>query len=305
MLCLGRLTGQRVQTVPLKLRRLNNIRTIHASLSIEGNTLGVEQVTQLMDGKRILGPIKDIQEVTNAIDVYSRLSLIDPLSEKHMMSTHGDLMAGLVNDAGSWRSGEVGIWQSKTLKHMAPPARRVPELMANLFDFLHSNVELTWLIKACIFHYEFEFIHPFSDGNGRMGRLWQQLLLMRQDPIFEFMPVEVMIKEEQDAYYKVLGDCDAQGESTLFIAFALQQILKTLEQFILTNPVRPDDVVSRLEYASSRFSQEWFSRIQYLELFQGLSTATASRDLAHGVEHGIMERTGKRNQVKYRFLAIE
>lgn len=299
---LGVIAGQKISETPLKLRRTNTVKTIQASLAIEGNTLAIGQITDLLDGKRVLGPAKDILEVKNAFRVYSNLKKFNPLKIDELLRAHKILMEGLVSENGKLRAGGVGICKGQEVSsHVAPPAKRVPALMENLFNFLAKNKEYSWLLKACVFHYELEFIHPFSDGNGRMGRLWQQRLLMKEDPVFEFIPVEVLIRNNQETYYRVLGQSDAAGESTVFIEFCLDIIYKTLVEYSkMTSPIAKD-AVSRLHYAKNHIQEPWFSRIHYLSVHKDISSATASRDLLVGVKKGMLEKKGEHNQALYRF----
>ncbi len=298
---LGVLLGKRLISIPITLRRAQNIKTIQASLSIEGNTLSVDQVTAIFDGKRVLGPQKDILEAQNAIDVYKNLHTYEPLNIDDFLHAHGTLMSDLVAQAGKWRTGAVGIFKGKEVSHMAPPAKRVEKLMHDLFSFIQKDQTLSWLLKACIFHYELEFIHPFQDGNGRMGRLWQQLLLMKEDPIFEYIPTEVLIKNAQEQYYDVLGKCDAMRESTLFIEFSLQIINQALDDYQESSPPRAFDSSTRMEYAKSQLKNVWFSRKDYMTCITELSLPTASRDLAFGVKQGILLKRGSHNQTRYSF----
>jgi Fic family protein len=299
---LGLLSGAKIDLTPVQLRRINNIKTIQASLAIEGNTLNIDHITQIFEGKRVIGPEKDIIEVKNAIKVYSDLSQINPLSIDEFLKAHKSLMKDLISENGKWRAGGVGIFKGAEVTHVAPPANRLPALMENLFKFLKSNKELPWLLKACIFHYELEFIHPFSDGNGRMGRLWQQLILMKEDPVFQYIPIEVLIRENQGEYYRVLGECDRLGSSTLFIEFCLEQIFNALKTYTKTTLTAVVDSETRIDYAKSKLSKKWFSRKEYLELHKNISSATASRDLLYGLEKDILEKRGERNQVKYIFV---
>jgi Fic family protein len=299
---LGLLEGARMDALPIKLRRINNIMTIQASLAIEGNTLGVEQITQILEGKRVMGPTKDILEVKNAIDLYDDLKAYNPLAMDDLLKAHQVLMKDLIKDNGKWRRGGVGILKGDELKHLAPAADRVPFLMADLFKFLNKSMMMTWLIKACVFHYEFEFIHPFSDGNGRMGRLWQQLILMKENPLFRYIPIEVLIKDNQALYYQVLEDCDQAGESTLFIEFSLEQILNALKRYTSDMRSTIQDPASRLQYAQQKLAAQWFSRKDYLNLHKDISTATASRDLVYGVENGMLQKRGEKNQIQYCFV---
>jgi len=299
---LGRLSGEKLDITPIKLRRMHNIQTIQASLAIEGNTLGIEKITHIFDGKRVIGPEKDILEVNNAIKVYGRLSQVNPLAPEDLLNAHKILMQDLTPQNGEWRMGGVGVLKGNEVVHMAPPAGRVPELMGNLFNFLNENSGITWLLKACIFHYELEFIHPFTDGNGRMGRLWQQLLLMKEDPIFEFIPVEVLIKESQQAYYEVLSQCDHLGHSTPFIEFSLHTILAALKNYYATVQPTINDSYTRLLYAKEKLLQGSFSRKAYLSLHKDISPATASRDLLQGLKEKMLGKKGEKNQTFYYFL---
>jgi Fic family protein len=299
---LGLIMGQKLTQLPFKLRRINNIKTIHASLAIEGNTLDLKQVTHIIEGKRVIGPEKDILEVKNASLVYDAIQNFNPLHSKDLLKAHGILMKNLVEESGCWRSSNVGIFKGSALAHMAPPAYRVPSLMKDLFTFLKNNSEISWLLKACIFHYEFEFIHPFMDGNGRMGRLWQQLLLMKEDPVFEFIPVEVLIKNNQEQYYEVLSKSDHLGTSTPFIEFSLTLIHEALIEYQTTTSPLPMDAMDRLLFASRELADRWFSRKEYLSVHKDISTATASRDLLCGVEKGLLKYKGNKNQSFYYYL---
>lgn len=225
------LADAQLRAISVELRRQSVIRTIQSSLAIEGNTLSVEKVSDIFDGKKVLGPIKDIQEVRNAVELYGMINEFDALSILDLKKAHGILMKGLVDQYGMWRTRGVGIFKGEEAIHMAPSAKIVPELMDNLFEFIQKDKETSWLIKACVFHYEFEFIHPFADGNGRMGRLWQQLLLMKEDPIFQAVTVESLIRKNQQQYYDVLAACDKAADSTLFIEFSLECILEALRDF--------------------------------------------------------------------------
>jgi len=298
---LGALAGAKIEIPPIKLRRRNSIFTIQASLAIEGNTLSLDQVTALLDGKRVIGPEKDILETNNAIKVYKDLSIFNPLSIKDLLLAHRILMNNLVRVPGSFRSGSVGIAREGEITHVAPPADRVPHLMDGLFRFLVAKNELSWLIKASVFHYELEFIHPFSDGNGRIGRLWQQLILMKEDPVFAFIPIEVIIRQNQVEYYKVLAQCDNQGNATLFVEFSLRQILMALQNYSKEASPTVHDSDSRLKFAKNKIIKSWFARVDYMNVHKEISSASASRDLAHGVASGILQKKGEKNQVRYRY----
>lgn len=297
---LGLLAGLKLSSPPIRLRRDNAVKTIQASLEIEGNTLSIAQITALLDGKRVMGPEKDILEAQNALVVYQKIDQLNPLSQHDLLLAHRLLMKELVPDAGRFREGNVGIVQGDRLTHMAPPSHRVHALMSQLFEFLKGHPDLSWLLKACVFHYEFEFIHPFSDGNGRMGRLWQQCLLMKDSPLFAYISVETMIRLNQQEYYRVLRQCDQVGNSTQFIDFSLHQILNALEAYRAEVHSSPMDGRTRIDYALGVVGTQWFSRKQYVECHPDISLATASRDLNQGVLDHVLETKGSHNQTRYR-----
>ena len=215
------------------LRRENRIKSIHSSLAIEQNTLTLEQVSDIIDGKRVLGPPQDIREVKNAYEAYERISSLDPYSVKNLLLAHRIMMEGLVKEAGVFRSKNVGVYAGNQLIHAGTPANYVPELIDQLFAWMKRS-KLHPLVKSCIFHYEFEFIHPFADGNGRTGRLWQSLILQKWKPFFAWIPVETLIHEKQDEYYAALNASNSEGESTIFVTFMLQIIRDALADIIKT-----------------------------------------------------------------------
>ncbi|MDQ3047246.1 MAG: Fic family protein, partial [Bacteroidota bacterium] len=200
----GGINAAHLQRPPTELRKKNRIKTIQSSLAIEGNTLSLEQVTAILEDKRVLAPAKDILEVKNAIAAYNRMNTFSPFSTVDICKAHGMLMKGLIQDAGKLRTGNVGIAAGSKVTHVAPKAAMVKGLLKDLLEYAKKDEEVM-LIKSCVFHYEFEFIHPFMDGNGRMGRLWQTILLNRYSPIFEFLPVESIIKSKQKQYYQALS----------------------------------------------------------------------------------------------------
>ena len=211
----------------LRLRRANRIKTIHSSLAIEGNTLSEGEVQAVLDGKKVVAPLKEIQEVKNAIKTYELYPKLNPFSIQDLLLAHGTMMAGLVDEAGSFRKGGVGVFDGEKPIHIAPPADRVRDLMNGLFGWL-ENADDHLLVRSCVFHYEFEFIHPFSDGNGRIGRLWQSLILGRLNPVFEHLPVENMVYSKQQAYYEAINRSSDLGESGPFIDYMLEEILDAL-----------------------------------------------------------------------------
>lgn len=279
-----------------QLRKQNRIKTIHSSLQIEGNTLTEEQITAIIENKRVLAPQKDIAEVLNALDVYDKLKTFKPHTEKSFLEAHQILMKGLVENSGSYRKNSVGIVKGSKLAHLAPPAENLSFLMKDLFNYVKNKEELT-LIKACVFHYEMEFIHPFLDGNGRMGRLWQTVILMNEYPVFEFLPIETIISATQENYYKALSISDKQGKSTVFIEYMLEVIDKALFELLkFNNRILTDN--DRLDYFISLGKKE-FKRNDYMNVFKDISSATASRDLKKGIDLNIFEKTGDKNKTIY------
>ena len=230
---IGEITSIQNSSYHIQLRKENRIKTIHSSLAIENNSLSLEQITAIIDGKRILGNPNEIKEVKNSVQAYDLLLSLNPYSEKDLLKAHKLMMQDLVDRNGKYRTDGVGIFDGEKVVHLAPPAKRVPELMFDLFEWLKTS-DVHPLIKSCVFHYEFEFIHPFQDGNGRMGRLWQTAILKEWKEVFAWLPVETLIKENQKEYYKVLAVSDSVANSTKFIEFMLSIILNTINEIIET-----------------------------------------------------------------------
>lgn len=212
----------------LLLRKINRIKTIQGSLAIEGNTLGTDQITAILEGKPVMGTMREIQEARNALKAYDAFSTFDAYKQTDLLRAHGLLMEALVDNHGKYRRGNVGVFAGDKPIHIAPPADRVPALMDDLFSWLTTSTNHL-LIKSCVFHYEFEFIHPFMDGNGRMGRLWQSLLLTKLHPVFEYLPVENMVFKNQQLYYNAINDSTSASDSSIFVEFMLGEILNTLK----------------------------------------------------------------------------
>ncbi len=233
--CLGRLSVNCASPRELKLRKVNRVRTIQGSLAIEGNELTQEQITALLNGKRILAPKKQVQEALNAINVYQELNSWSSHREVDLLQAHEVLMIGLQSMIGRYRMDGVGVFKDGQVLHMAPPAERVPKLMSELFHWL-ANDNSHPLIRSCVFHYEFEFIHPFSDGNGRMGRLWQTLILSEWNPLFAHLPVESFIYDNQQTYYDAINRSTLKADSEPFISFMLQMVLNALQETEATTP---------------------------------------------------------------------
>ena len=239
----GNWTATNSRQLSPQLRCGNRLRTIQASLAIENNTLSLEQVTAVLAGKKVLGLPHEILEVRNAFNAYDNLAYWQASNPTHLLSAHKLLMHALVDDAGHYRSQGVGIYREKQLIHMAPPANRVPILMKDLLNWLNTT-DYYALIASCIFHYEFEFIHPFSDGNGRIGRLWQTLCLSQWQTMFAYLPVETVIKDQQAKYYQALSLSDKTSDSTPFVLFMLKALLSSIEEAQSSSREQVSDQVS-------------------------------------------------------------
>ncbi len=296
---LGEVNAKYVSRPSPQLRKQNKIKTIHSSLKIEGNSLSEEQITALVENKRVIGSKKDILEVNNAIKIYDNIKSFDPFSYKSFFKAHKTLMKNLVEDSGKYRTQSVGIFKGSQITHLAPPAKKVPILMDNLFQYLKKYDEIT-LIKSCVFHYEVEFIHPFLDGNGRMGRLWQTVILMQEHPVFENLPFETLINQTQEEYYKALEISDKNGNSTAFIEYMLNVLDQSLVDLLDFNN-RILSSSDRLEYFISLGKKE-FTRKDYMNVFKEISSSTASRDLTKGVERKILSKIGSKNKTFYKLI---
>jgi len=279
-----------------QLRKQNRIKTIHSSLNIEGNSLSEDQITSIIENKHVIGHQKDIIEVKNAIEVYDNISNLKYYSEDNFLHAHKLFVGGLIESAGSYRRRAVEIAKGDVIAHVAPPHENVPFLMKELFDYLKSEDEIA-LIKSCVFHYEMEFIHPFIDGNGRMGRLWQSVILMDRYPLFEYIPFETLISKNQETYYNALAISDKEGESTYFIEYMLRIIDYSLEE-LLDYKARIIKDIDRIEYFMLNGSEQ-FTRKEYMMLFKEISSATASRDLKKGIELGLFQKEGDKTKTRY------
>lgn len=270
------------------LRKQNRIKTIQSSLAIENNTLNIEQVTAIVEGKRVLGPPNEIQEVKGALAAYDLIQEIDPYKYKDMLKVHGVMMNGLINEAGRWRTGSVGVFGEQGCVHLAPPAIRVPELMAGLFEWV-KKTKTHPLISSCVFHYEFEFIHPFADGNGRMGRLWQTALLSHWRSVFTWLPIESMVKEHQQEYYDAIALSDSAGDSSTFILFMLRCIRDTINEIEtpIKTPIKtPKEIILELVATNAKVTVE-----QMAEAL-GMNKRNAQKHINQLVDEGIIIRVG-------------
>lgn len=290
-----------------KLRRNNRVKTIQSSLAIENNTLSIEQVTDIINGKRVLGLPQEICEVKNAFEAYEKLLTMNPYSIEDMLMGHKILMKDLTNESGRFRNGGVGVFAGKRLVHMAPPAGQVPNLIKELVQRTESEKQVHPLIRSCVFHYEFEFIHPFADGNGRMGRMWQTLLLFKWKPLFGWLPIETLIKERQEDYYKVLGECDHAADSGKFIEFILQTIYDAFVEIRKTEQVG-EQVTEQVKKLLAVMSDESLSTKELMEKLKLKHRPTFRNNyLLPALELGLLEMTipDKPNSSKQKYRKIK
>lgn len=291
----GRLSTSRLSASPT-LRRANRIRTIHGSLAIEQNTLTLEQVTAILNGKQVLAPPKDIAEVKNAYEIYERLDDLDPYSVDDLLAAHGVMTRGLLDESGVFRTRPVGVVDGEGhVLHFGTLPQYVPELVAELLDWVKTS-DVHMLIRSCVFHYEFELIHPFADGNGRVGRLWHTLLLSRWNPAFAWLPVESIIHDRQADYYAAINTSNDTGESTIFIEFMLDAIHASLTDAIRTSDEMSDGKVDKATLRWQKIEEflkthDYIMNADVRELC-GVSAATANRVLA--------DLVAKEKLVKYR-----
>lgn len=294
----GRISVLQDGVISPHLRRENRIRTIHSSLAIEHNSLTLEQVTAIVQGRRILGNPNEVREVRNAYAAYEMMLKLNPSSVKDLLKAHKLMMNGLIPDNGRFRSGGVGVFNGKVLVHMAPPAEFVPEHMQNLFAW-YRQTGLHPLIKSAVFHYEFEFIHPFSDGNGRLGRMWHSLLLGHWKELFFWLPVEELIQSRQQEYYDALGAADVQADSTAFVELMLEIIRDSLREVSVVgvNTDQDDDQVSDQDNCPAQrllfvLGDETLSAMELMKRLGLSHRATFRRNyLNPALEQKLIERT--------------
>jgi Fic family protein len=297
---IGRLEGLPVPRPELRLRRQNRVRTIQGSVAIEGNTLSLGQVTALLEGRRVLGPAREILEVKNAIAAYELAPRLRVGSRADLLKAHAVMLRGLLPDAGRFRAGPVGVLLGAKVVHVAPPADRLGALIADLLRWLRTSDDPE-VVKAIVAHYELVFVHPFTDGNGRMARLWQHAALLRVSPAFAYVPFESVIRTRQAQYYAAIRRSNRSGDSTAFLAFSLQALRDALEELLEDFRPEPVDPDRRLELAREGLGARWFTRAHYLRVHRTISLITASRDLHRGVASGILESRGARRLAKYRY----
>lgn len=286
----------------LELRKENRIKTIHSSLAIENNSLSLEQITAIIEGKRVLGSPNEIQEVKNALQAYELLLTLNPYEEKDLLKAHKLMMADLVERNGKYRKDGVGIFDGNQVVHLAPPADRVPFLMSDLFEWL-KNSDVHPLIKSCVFHYEFEFIHPFQDGNGRMGRLWQTVILKEWKSVFAWLPIETLIKENQVEYYNALNSSDSDANSTNFTVFMLQTILRTIKEIIETEKKITLKITVKITANQKKIleaiKQNPFVTQEELSSIVGIAKLNINKNMKKLQEQGIIERVGAARNGKW------
>ena len=304
---IAELVGKLNVTNPLTsnptLRRSNRIRTIHGSLAIEQNTLSLEQVTAVLNGKHILAPPKDIAEVKNAYEIYERLDELDPYSVDDLLTAHSIMTRGLVEESGMFRTRPVGVVDSEGhVLHFGTLPQYVPDLVMELLDWAKTS-EVHMLIRSCVFHYELELIHPFADGNGRMGRMWNTLLLYKWKPVFAWLPIETLIRERQDAYYDALGKADKAADATPFVEFLLSVIYDTLHE-ISQSQQGEQDVSPSVKLLMEKLDGDTLSAQQIMDRL-GLKNRASFRKLylVPALEHDLieMEYPDKPNSSKQRY----
>lgn len=291
---IGRLTSSQALSATPTLRRTNRIRTIHASLAIEQNTLTIEQVTAVINGKTVLAPPKDIAEVKNAYEIYDRLDELNPYSTDDLLTAHGIMTRDLIEDSGIFRSRPVGIVDKNgQILHFGTLPQYVPELVEELIGWIKKS-DLHMLIKSCVFHYEFELIHPFSDGNGRIGRLWHTLLLSKWNPLFSWLPVESIIHKRQNDYYNAINASNAAGESTVFVEFMLSAIKASLIDAINMSDGMSDENTNKTAHRQNvvvrHLEKNGIIMNSDVRNLFGVSSATANRILADLVKREIIEK---------------
>lgn len=313
----GRITVLQEGTISPHLRRENRIRMIHSSLAIEHNSLSLEQVTAILDGKRVLGNPNEIREVQNAYEAYEMMVRLNPMSVEDLLKAHHLMMNGLVAENGKFRSGGVGVFNGDILIHMAPPAKFVSGQIKDLIGW-YQDSPMHPLIKSAIFHYEFEFIHPFADGNGRIGRMWHSLLLGKWKELFYWLPIEELIQSRQEEYYNTLGEADKSGDSAVFVELMLEIIRDSLKEITVVGRTTDQDTDQDTDQVNDQdtdsirklldaIGNETLSATEIMGRMNLLHRPTFRKNyLNPALEQGVIERTipekpNSRNQ-KYKRL---
>lgn len=306
---LGKIQGAGEYSRNLHLRKVNRLRTIHSSIAIEGNTLSIEQVSDIVNGKRIIGSPQEIKEVQNAYNVYENILKFNPYSIKDFLSAHKLMTSDLLEQSGKFREGNVGVYSGNNIVHLGANPKFVPELIQDLFDWA-KNTDTHPLIKSSVLHFEIEFIHPFADGNGRMGRFWQTLVLSKWHEIFGWIPTETLIHENQQQYYQVLGNAEKTASSTEFIEFMLDIILKTLNELPVQKitDIIPDKITDKLKKSEFEFLNDIWGYLQNnktidnykARLLTNKSSESVKKYFAALVDAGILSQEGQNKGRKYR-----
>jgi Fic family protein len=306
---IGEIQGSGKYKGSLRLRKENRIRSIQSSTAIEGNTLTIEQITDVINGKKIIGNPREIKEVQNAYEAYEKMLGLDPFDIKDFLASHKLMTGGLVKESGAFRSGDVGVLSGRQVIHLGANPKFVPSLVKNLLSWA-KKTDVHPLIKSSVVHFEIEFIHPFSDGNGRMGRLWQTLILSGWREIFAWMPIETVIFENQQEYYKVLGDAEKTADSTAFIEFmlkAIQKTIATLKQKKITDIFtdKITDILSKTELAFLEsilpFIEANGSIDNYrAQLLSSKSETSVKKYFASLTKAGVLEAEGKNKGRRYK-----
>jgi Fic family protein len=301
----GSITTRHLPFSP-QLRRLNRIRAIHSSLAIEQNTLTLEQVTDVIDGRRVLAPPQGIKEVKNAYELYEQMDAFKPFSIEDLLSAHRIMMLDFIKDAGRFRSQEAGVYSGRKLIHAGSLSHFVPELIAQLFSWLRTS-KMHPLIRSCVFHYEFEFIHPFTDGNGRTGRFWHSLILSKWQPLFAWLPIESLVHDRQEAYYEALDVSNRAGQCTRFVEFMLAIIRDSLLEAKVSVSNVTDKVTDKMtdieglrwRHIKSYLQQHGSMQNADAQSTLKVSDATAKRLLHKLADLGLLQAQGERKARSY------
>ena len=293
----------------VRLRRINRLRSLQSSLAIEGNSLSLDEVTAIVDGRLISGPEDEIREIMNANTAYEMIDSVDPYSMEDLLKLHGIMMDGLVEDTGRLRTGYEGVFDGEgNCIHLAPGPNMVPGLLKQLLQWTKDS-EYPMILKSCVFHYEFEYIHPFEDGNGRMGRLWQTILLSRHDRAFELIPVESMIRSYQNEYYEALAKSNSSGDCTQFIEFMTEMILrsirKSIKESLKENTSIEDEMTVNEMRLYSIIRDGHYEDIEQAAGLMKVSVPTLNRCLRSLKENGVIRKIGNRKTGKWIIVTNE
>ncbi len=301
---LGQFKALNIVDVDPKLRKVNQIKSITSTCAIEGNSLNEQLVTDIVNNRRVIGDPREILEIKNALELYNTKAKLNYQNIKDHLKAHKILMKGLIDEAGQFRKTGVGITDGKTLIYKAPPAIEVESRMNELFDWINQEKDANLLIQSAVFHCEFETIHPFTDGNGRMGRFWQHLMLIQHHPIFRFVPVETIVHHHQQKYYNALMKAQRSHESAGFVEFSLSTIFEALKLVLEEiGTYKKTSTESRIRAFVETFKGKEFTRKDYLSFYKGIAGLSASRDLALGVRLKLLTKLGDKRLTRYKVIA--